>query len=140
MPRARDLGINIGEGNPGPSNAITDVPGVRVGYTTLIEGENIRTGVTVILPFEEPGAVFAGLHRLNGLRWIFLILEIVLIPDDGGGQRAYVVTCGKLDIARLAGPLRIIRDARELPEPVPVLRLFACRLVAQVDLHLAPEV
>lgn len=56
-PRARDLGIPF-PGQPGPLNAITDVAGVEVGYTTLIEGEGalqvgkgpIRTGVTAILP------------------------------------------------------------------------------------------
>ena len=36
--RLRDLGVAIGEGRPGPANAITDVPGVRVGHVTLIEG------------------------------------------------------------------------------------------------------
>jgi D-aminopeptidase len=85
--RARDLGIAIGEGRPGPLDAITDVAGVRVGHTTLIDGEGplvvghgpVRTGVTVIVPHDgevwvEP--VFAGCHRLNGngdmtgLEWI----------------------------------------------------------------------
>lgn len=50
--RARDLGIHIGILKPGEWNAITDVEGVKVGHTTLIEGDNIRTGVTVILPHE----------------------------------------------------------------------------------------
>ena len=66
-PRARDLGIAPGVFEPGPLNAITDVSGVRVGYTTLIEGDSIRTGVTAILPhggniFQEKvaGAVFVG--------------------------------------------------------------------------------
>jgi D-aminopeptidase len=66
-PRARDLGIKVGVLPPGPLNAITDVAGVRVGHTTLIQGENVRTGVTAILPhggnlFQEkvPGAVFIG--------------------------------------------------------------------------------
>jgi D-aminopeptidase len=84
--RARDHGITIGTGTPGPLNAITDVAGVRVGHTTLITGDGalqvgrgpVRTGVSVILP---PGAiwelpVFAGAPRLNGngeltgLEWI----------------------------------------------------------------------
>ncbi len=67
--RARDLGITIGPLSPGSHNAITDVSGVRVGHTTLIEGDAVRTGVTVILPHEgEPllDPVFAGYHRLNG--------------------------------------------------------------------------
>jgi D-aminopeptidase len=62
--RARDLGIAIGQGTPGPRNAITDVAGVRIGVTTLIEREDVRTGVTVILPPDLP--LFAGYHRLNG--------------------------------------------------------------------------
>src|SRR3989449_8990281 len=66
-PRARDLGIAPGVYQPGPLNAITDVDGVRVGHTTLIEGDDVRTGVTGIVPhpgnvFQEKvaGAVFVG--------------------------------------------------------------------------------
>jgi D-aminopeptidase len=66
-PRARDLGIEPGVFPPGPLNAITDVDGVRVGHVTLNHGEDIRTGVTAILPhggnlFREKvaGAVFVG--------------------------------------------------------------------------------
>ena len=55
-PRARDLGIAPGVFAPGPLNAITDVPGVRVGHFTLIEGDDIRTGATAIVP--HPGNVF----------------------------------------------------------------------------------
>jgi D-aminopeptidase len=49
-PRARELGIRPGVYEPGALNAITDVPGVRVGHATIVEGENIRTGVTAIVP------------------------------------------------------------------------------------------
>ena len=75
-PRARDLGFHF-DGSPGPLNAITDVSGVQVGHTTLIEGEGklvqgkgpIRTGVTAILPrgdrsLDDP--CFAGWSSLNG--------------------------------------------------------------------------
>jgi D-aminopeptidase len=75
-PRARDLGIPF-DGMPGPLNAITDVQGVEVGYTTLISGSGklkvgegpVRTGVTAVLPrgknvFGDP--VFAGWYSLNG--------------------------------------------------------------------------
>lgn len=55
-PRARDLGIAPGLGQPGPLNAITDVAGVAVGQTTVVEGETVRTGVTAIVP--HPGNVF----------------------------------------------------------------------------------
>ena len=85
--RARDLGIVIGNGTPGPLNAITDVAGVRVGHCTLVTGDGplvrghgpVRTGVTVVLPHNEgvwSKQVFAGHHRLNGngemtgLSWI----------------------------------------------------------------------
>ena len=85
--RARDLGIVIGRGRPGPANAITDVAGVRVGHATIIRGDGplvvgegpVRTGVTMVVPHDgdiwtEP--VYAGCHRLNGngeltgLEWI----------------------------------------------------------------------
>jgi D-aminopeptidase len=49
-PRARQLGIHPGPYSPGPLNAITDVKGVEVGQVTIVRGENVRTGVTVILP------------------------------------------------------------------------------------------
>ena len=58
--RARDLGIVIGTLPPGKKNAITDVPGVRVGHTTLVEGDNVRTGVTVVLPHEGSPALSSG--------------------------------------------------------------------------------
>ena len=76
-----------GASSPDRTNAITDVPGVRVGHTTLISGDGplrrgegpVRTGVTIVVPHDgnvwtEP--VFAGAHRLNGngeltgLEWI----------------------------------------------------------------------
>ena len=65
--RARDWGIPIGVLSPGAWNAITDVPGVKVGQTTLIQGDAVRTGVTAILPhgdniFQQkvPAGVFVG--------------------------------------------------------------------------------
>ena len=79
MPRSRDLGIVFGDAAPGELDAITDVAGVKVGSVTLIEGEAVRTGVTVIVPSEADVAVeqlFAGCHTLNGngeltgLEWV----------------------------------------------------------------------
>ncbi|WP_068830842.1 DmpA family aminopeptidase [Pseudomonas sp. BMS12] len=82
-PRARDLGITFGQLQPGPLNAITDVPGVRVGHATVqgtaASGKHINTGVTLIEP--RAGAAsqqpcFAGVHVLNGngdatgLEWV----------------------------------------------------------------------
>jgi D-aminopeptidase len=76
--RAREAGVVIGSVPPGPANAITDVEGVRVGHTTVVEGNDVRTGVTVILPTVDPwgGPLFAGPHVLNGngeltgLEWV----------------------------------------------------------------------
>ncbi len=74
--RARALGIPF-QGEPGRWNAVTDIPGVEVGYRTMIRGEGplvvgqgpVRTGVTAIHPRGRNGAgspVFAGVHSLNG--------------------------------------------------------------------------
>jgi len=66
-PRASDIGLKAGTLPSGPLDAITDVAGVRVGHVTLIEGDSVRTGVTVVLPpgdnlFREKvaGAVYVG--------------------------------------------------------------------------------
>src|SRR5579863_5430122 len=67
-PRARALGIPF-DGTPGEWNAITDVPGITVGYKTLIEGESVRTGVTAIHPRggdRTTDPVAAGFFSLNG--------------------------------------------------------------------------
>jgi len=75
VPRARDLGVPF-DGTPGPLNAITDVPGVEVGYKTLISGDGrlvvgkgpVRTGVTAVLPRGRQGtkSTFAGYFAGNG--------------------------------------------------------------------------
>ena len=66
-PRVRDLGLKIGVLPTGELNAITDVAGVTVGHTTIVRGDNVRTGVTAVVPhggnlFREkvPGAVYVG--------------------------------------------------------------------------------
>lgn len=66
-PRASDLGLKVGILPTGRLDAITDVAGVEVGQTTIIRGDNVRTGVTAVLPHsgnlyreKVPGAVFAG--------------------------------------------------------------------------------
>jgi D-aminopeptidase len=84
-PRLRDLGREIGLLSPGPLNAITDVAGVRVGQVTLREGDNIRTGVTAVLPhggnlFQDkvPAAVSVanGFGKLAGVTQIRALGEI----------------------------------------------------------------
>jgi len=75
-PRARDLGLELGTLPSGPDDAVTDVDGVRVGSVTLIEGEDVRTGVTVVVTHDGREPLFAGAHRLNGngeltgLEWV----------------------------------------------------------------------
>lgn len=75
-PRGRAIGLPF-PGNPGTNNAITDVPGIEVGYCTRIEGDGpltqgqgpVRSGVTAILPLgrqPEPQPVWAGMYALNG--------------------------------------------------------------------------
>ncbi|MFT7207973.1 MAG: D-aminopeptidase [Pseudohongiellaceae bacterium] len=64
-PRAREAGVVVGVFQPGELNAITDVAGVRVGHTTLIEGDDIRTGVTAIIP--APGNLYT--HPIPA--WIY---------------------------------------------------------------------
>jgi D-aminopeptidase len=68
-PRARDIGVVVGTFPTGEFNAITDVAGVKVGHTTVIEGDDIRSGVTAIIP--APGNLYthpvpAWLHVGNG--------------------------------------------------------------------------
>ena len=74
--RARELGIRIGVLPPGLLNAITDVPGVKVGHTTIFKDDSIRTGVTAILPHSDnlfqqkiPAAIYTGngFGKLAGL-------------------------------------------------------------------------
>lgn len=74
IPRARDIGLRF-DGDPGPHNAITDVPGVTVGFATVIEDaksgvhKGLCTGVTAIVPRGVSGAitpVWAGVHSFNG--------------------------------------------------------------------------
>ena len=103
-PRIREAGITVGILPPGPLNAITDVAGVRVGQTTLIRGENVRTGVTVILPhggnlFREkvPAAVFAGnaFGKLMGSTQI----------EELGELESPIALTSTLNVARVADAL-----------------------------------
>jgi D-aminopeptidase len=84
-PRASDLGLKVGILPTGPLNAITDVAGVEVGHTTIIAGDNIRTGVTAVLPHsgnlyreKVPGAIFAGngFGKLTGVTQVDEMGEI----------------------------------------------------------------
>lgn len=103
-PRAREIGIAPGILPPGPLNAITDVAGVRVGQTSVIRGENVRTGVTVILPhggnlFREkvPGAVFVG----NGFGKLMGSTQI----DELGEIESPIALTSTLNVPRVADAL-----------------------------------
>ncbi|MGQ0766966.1 MAG: P1 family peptidase [Gemmatimonadota bacterium] len=92
-PRARDLGLAPGVFPTGPLNAITDVPGVRVGHTTVIEGDSVRTGVTAILP--HAGNIFndrvpAALHVGNGFG---KLLGISQLRELGELETPILLTC-----------------------------------------------
>jgi D-aminopeptidase len=92
-PRARELGIGIGIFQPGPHNAITDVPGVRVGQTTVWEGANVRTGVTAILPHD--GDLFrdrvpAGIHVGNGFG---KLVGVTQVRELGELETPILLTC-----------------------------------------------
>ncbi len=96
--RARDLGIEIGVLAPGPKNAITDVEGVLVGHVSVIDGDSVRTGVTVVLPRKDvwdrlvPASAFVlnGNGQLTGMPWIeeseLLGFPIVLTNSASVGQ------------------------------------------------------
>ena len=115
--RARMLGLALGEYPTGKHNAITDVPGVRVGHTTLIRGEGrlmpgqgpVRTGVTVIIPRDDvwhkkvPAGAFVlnGTGEMTGLAWIeesgFLEYPIALtntlnLPRVSNGVMSWMVS------------------------------------------------
>lgn len=92
-PRARDIGIQVGIFAPGAQNAITDVAGVLVGHTTIISGDDIRTGVTAILPHggnlyrdRVPAAVHVG----NGFG---KLLGVTQVRELGELETPILLTC-----------------------------------------------
>ncbi len=103
-PRARDIGVAPGILTPGALNAITDVAGVRVGQATVIRGENVRTGVTVVLPhggnlFREkvPGAVFVG----NGFGKLMGVTQV----EELGEIESPIALTSTLNVPRVADAL-----------------------------------
>jgi D-aminopeptidase len=92
-PRARDLGIVVGVFNPGEFNAITDVAGVRVGHTTVVEPPNVRTGVTAILPHSGNAylsRVPAAIHVGNGYG---KLLGVTQVRELGEMETPILLTC-----------------------------------------------
>ena len=91
--RARDLGVKPGVFSPGKLNAITDVAGVRVGQTTVVQGDGVRTGVTAILP--HGGNLFtdrvpAALHVGNGFG---KITGVTQLRELGELETPILLTC-----------------------------------------------
>ena len=92
-PRAREAGVVVGILPPGPLNAITDVGGVRVGQTTVVEDEGVRTGVTAILP--HGGDLFrqrvpAAIHVGNGFG---KLLGVTQVRELGELETPVLLTC-----------------------------------------------
>jgi D-aminopeptidase len=103
-PRAREAGIVVGLLPPGPLNAITDVAGVRVGHATLLRDEDVRTGVTAVLPhggnlFREkvPGAVFVG----NGFGKLMGSTQV----NELGEIETPILLTGTLNVPKVADAL-----------------------------------
>ncbi len=107
--RLRDLGVSIGRFPTGPENAITDVSGVRVGHTTLIEGEGplspgrgpVRTGVTAVLPADGDvflQRVFAGAYVLNGAGEVMGLLQ----ADEWGLCETPILLTSTMCVGRVA--------------------------------------
>src|SRR5215204_6766346 len=122
-PRARELGINVGILPTGTLNAITDVPGVMVGHTTVVRGDNVRTGVTAILPhggnlFQEkvPGAVFVGngfgklagstqVNELGEIETPILLTSTLSVPKTADFLMDYMLALPGNEDVRSINPL-----------------------------------
>lgn len=100
-PRARDIGIVVGSIPAGPLNAITDVPGVKVGQVTISEGQSIRTGVTAILPHSEnifKERVPAALHVGNGFGKLIGVTQL----NELGELETPILLTGTLSVWKAA--------------------------------------
>ena len=122
-PRARDTGLKIGILPVGALNAMTDVAGVRVGHTTIIRGENVRTGVTAIVPhggnlFQEKvsGAVFVGngfgklagstqVNELGEIETPILLTSTLSVPRVGDFLMEYMLALPGNETVQSINPL-----------------------------------
>ncbi|WP_299838500.1 P1 family peptidase [uncultured Tenacibaculum sp.] len=107
--RVRDYGIEIGVLKPGKLNSITDVEGVKVGHTTLIEGDNVRTGVTAILPhsgnifqLKVPAAIYLGngfgklagysqVKELGNIETPIILTNTLSVPEASNALITYIL-------------------------------------------------
>ena len=102
--RARDYGIEIGIFEPGALNSITDVKGVAVGHTTLIEGDSIRTGVTAIVPHQKnifQNKIPAAIYIANGFGKLMGYSQV----KELGNIETPIVLTNTLSVAEAASAL-----------------------------------
>jgi D-aminopeptidase len=122
-PRAREAGVRVGVLPAGALNAITDVSGVRVGHTTVVRGDSIRTGVTAILPhggnlFREkvPGAVYVGngfgklagstqVEELGEIETPILLTSTLSVPRAADALVEYMIALPGNEDVRSVNPL-----------------------------------
>jgi D-aminopeptidase len=103
-PRAREIGLRVGILPPGPLNAITDVPGVLVGQTTVIRGDAVRTGITAILPHGENlfrEKVPAAIHVGNGFGKLMGSTQV----NELGEIETPILLTNTLNVAKVADGL-----------------------------------
>jgi D-aminopeptidase len=144
-PRALDLGLKVGVLPAGPLDAITDVAGVEVGHTTIIRGDDVRTGVTAIVPHsgnlyreKVPGAVFVGnafgkmvgstqVEELGDIETPILLTSTTSVPRVADALISYMLALpGNEDVLSINpvvgetndGYLSDIRGRRITPEDV----------------------
>src|SRR5206468_4277137 len=122
-PRASDLGLKVGILPAGPLNAITDVAGVGVGHTTIISGDNVRTGVTAVLPHsgnlfrdKVPGAIFVGngfgklmgstqVNELGEIETPILLTSTLAVPRTADGVIDYMLSLPGNEDVRSINPV-----------------------------------
>lgn len=121
--RPRDQGITIGVLNPGNSNAITDVEGVKVGHVTIIKGNHIRTGVTAILPHDGnlfqikvPAAMYIGngfgklmgysqVEELGNIETPIILTNTLSVPTAANGLISYTLGLEENKNVRSVNPI-----------------------------------
>ncbi len=121
--RAREMGIAVGILPPGQYNAITDVPGVKVGHNTVIKGDDIRTGITAILPhsgnlFQDkvPGAIYLGnafgklagytqVEELGNIETPILLTGTLNVPKVADGLVEYMLSLPGNENVKSVNPL-----------------------------------
>ena len=147
--RLRDFSVAIGTLPTGPSNTPTDVPGVRVGHTTLMRGDDVRTGATAIWPHDGHPMIerlYAGTFALNGYgemtcrsvidEWGLLSSPIVLTGTSGVGIALHAIRYLARRYpkeARVEIPLAVAPNVMMAPARPPDLRVTEEDVWAALD-------